>query len=138
MMLFGAASWLLLLSFYIYEGFQTKNWPFTEGVIISATAQRIDHDKERYIIDVNYEYKLAGKAFNGHNISGTKVMYTRSEINKELENYVPDTKVHVFYQPSSPKNAYLKTGIDNGLYILWLAAVGMCIFSIIKLRKLYK
>lgn len=135
-MLLGSACWLVILSFYIYEGLKTKNWLSTNGVIISASSLRIDHNKERYIIECKYKYEAEGNTLYGSNISGSNIMYTRSEINEELKKYAPDTNITIFYEPNNPQNAYLKTGVDNGLYILLVVGFGIFIFSFINIKKL--
>lgn len=137
-MLVGASIWCIYLGVTLVEGLQTESWPSVDGVIVSSNAKRIDHDKERYVIDVEYKYSVNEKHFTGTEISSSNKMLTKSEKENSLERYVSGKSVKVYYDPDSHQNAYLVTGADIGIYILLLACLGMVGFSAYSLRKLVK
>ncbi|WP_158000950.1 MULTISPECIES: DUF3592 domain-containing protein [unclassified Pseudoalteromonas] len=136
-MLIASAGWIAVLSFYIYEGLESEKWPSTEGVIVTASAKRINHNKERYVIDANYQYSIGNKVFNGKKVSILNTKFTRTEVNEKLKQYLPKNKVLVYYEPSNPNNAYLVVGSYSVLYIIWLVAFVIFIFSFINIKKLY-
>ena len=137
-MFIGASIWCVYLGYTIVEGLKIQKWPNVEGVMVSSSAKRIDHNKERYILEVEYKYSVDGQALTGYKISNSNVMLSRMEKEVSLKNYSPDKKVRVFYDPSDHKNSYLKSGVDLGIYILLIACFSLVVFSAINLKKLFK
>lgn len=137
-MLIGASIWCVILGSTVVEGLKAQKWPSVDGVMMSSSAKRINHSKERYIIEVEYRYSVQSETFTGNKISSSDVMLNRTEKETGLKNYSPNTKVKVFYDPNNLKNSYLKVGVDLGIYILLIACFGMVMFSVTNLNKLFK
>ncbi len=134
----GALAWSLYLGIIVSDGLAIKSWPVTEGEVIASNAKRIDHNQERYIIEIEYSYSVGQDFYVGDKISNSNVMLDSSERDLLLKQYKPNSKVTVYYNPQEADMAYLKAGVDNGIYILLLACIAMIAFSAVNLIKLFK
>ncbi|MDF3126937.1 DUF3592 domain-containing protein [Rheinheimera sp. 1928-s] len=137
-MFVGASIWCLYLGHIAIEGLKASGWPSVDGVITSGSAKRIDHSKERYIIEVEYKYSVGHKNFIGNRLSNLNALLDSSEKDSALKRYSTDSSVKVHYDPNNPQNSYLVTGVHLVTYVLWLACVGMVIFSAVHLKKLFR
>ncbi|WP_233079586.1 DUF3592 domain-containing protein [Rheinheimera soli] len=137
-MFVGASIWCLYLGHIAIEGLKASGWPSVDGVITSGSAKRVDHSKERYIIEVEYKYSIGHKSFTGNRLSNLNSLLDSSEKDIALKRYSADSSVKVYYDPNNHQNAYLVTGVHLVTYVLWLASLGMAVFSVLSLRKLLK
>jgi hypothetical protein len=135
-MLIGSSLWSIYLVSLILEGMETKEWPEITGVVISSKGQRIDHDKERYILEIEYEYTVDGKSYSSQRVSSSNKMLTMSEKDELLEKYKPQSEVNVYYDPDNPRDSYLINGLDKGILILFIVCIGLVLFSGFNLRRL--
>jgi hypothetical protein len=135
-MLIGASLWSMYLVSLILEGIETREWPEVTGAVISSKGQRIDHNKERYILEIEYEYAVDGKSYYSKRVSSSNKMLTLSEKDELLGQYKPQSEVSVYYDPANPKEAYLIKGLDKGMLILFIACIGLMFFSGFNLRRL--
>jgi hypothetical protein len=135
-MLIGSSLWSIYLVSLILEGMETKEWPEITGVVISSNGQRIDHDKERYILEIEYEYTVDGKSYSSQRVSSSNKMLTMSEKDELLEKYKPQSEVNVYYDPDNPRDSYLINGLDKGILILFIVCIGLVLFSGFNLRRL--
>jgi hypothetical protein len=135
-MLIGASLWSMYLVSLILEGIETREWPEVTGAVISSKGQRIDHNKERYILEIEYEYAVDGKSYYSKRVSSSNKMLTLSEKDELLGQYKPQSEVSVYYDPANPKDAYLIKGLDKGMLILFIACIGLMFFSGFNLRRL--
>jgi hypothetical protein len=135
-MLIGASLWSMYLVSLILEGIETREWPEVTGAVISSKGQRIDHNKERYILEIEYEYAVDGKSYYSKRVSSSNKMLTLSEKDELLGQYKPQSEVSVYYDPANPKEAYLIKGLDKGMLILFIACIVLMFFSGFNLRRL--
>ena len=135
-MFIGSSLWSIYLVSLILEGMETKEWPEITGVVISSKGQRIDHDKERYILEIEYEYTVDGKSYSSQRVSSSNKMLTMSEKDELLEKYKPQSEVNVYYDPDNPRDSYLINGLDKGILILFIVCIGLVLFSGFNLRRL--
>jgi hypothetical protein len=135
-MLIGASLWSMYLVSLILEGMETREWPEVTGAVISSKGQRIDHNKERYILEIEYEYAVDGKSYYSKRVSSSNKMLTLSEKDELLRQYKPQSEVSVYYDPANPKEAYLIKGLDKGILILFIACIVLMFFSGFNLRRL--
>ena len=138
LMFLGALAWSLYLGLIISDGLAIKSWPVTEGEVIASDAKRIEHNQERYIIEIKYSYSVGQESYVGDKISNSNVILDSSERDLLLKQYKPNSKVTVYYNPQELGIAYLEAGVDNGIYILLLACIAMAAFSAVNLIKLFK
>ena len=134
----GALAWGLYLGIIVSDGLAIKSWPVTEGEVIASNAKRIDHNQERYIIEIKYSYSVGKESYVGDKISNSNVMLDRSERDFLLKQYEPNSKLTVYYNPQEVNKSYLKAGVENGIYILFFSCLAMIAFSAVNLIKLLK
>ncbi len=137
-MFVGASIWCFYLGHIAIEGLKASSWPSVKGVITSASAKRVEHSKERYVIEVEYKYSVGHKSFTGNRLSNLNNLLDRIEKDIALKRYAADSSVTVYYDPNNHQNAYLVPGADLVVYVLWLASLGMAIFSAVSLTRLPK
>lgn len=135
-MFIGASLWSIYLGSLILEGMETKEWPVITGVVISSKGQRIDHNKERYILEIKYEYTVDGKNYSSRRVSLSNKMLTLSEKDELLEKYRPQSEVNVYYDPVNPRDSYLVNGLDKGILILFIGCISLVLFAGFNLRRL--
>jgi|OM-RGC.v1.024550084 hypothetical protein len=137
-MFVGASIWCFYLGHIAIEGLKASSWPSVEGVITSASAKPVEHSKERYLIEVEYKYAIEHKSYTGNRLSNLNNLLDSSEKDIALKRYAADSSVKIYYDPNNHQNAYLIPGADLVVYVLWLASLGMAIFSAVSLTKLLK
>ncbi|XQF94400.1 hypothetical protein ACOBV9_19935 (plasmid) [Pseudoalteromonas espejiana] len=71
----------------ISEGLTTKSWSMVGGTVISSNGLRIQHNQERYIIEVEYSYMVDEKLFVGNRVSNVNSMLDRAELDLQLKKY---------------------------------------------------
>jgi len=137
-MFLASFAWSTYLATIVSEGLATKSWPVVEGTVISSNALRIQHNQERYIIEVEYSYSVEKKLFVGNRVSNFNSMLDRTDRDLQLKKYETSDKVNVYYNPQEPSKAYLIVGVDYGIYLLLFACITMVFFSAVNLRTLLK
>jgi hypothetical protein len=138
LMLLIALGWWIFLSVKIIEGIKSDDWPSTQGVVLSSSIKKVEGKRDRYRLLIKYQYVVNTNKYLGENISIANKLLDFSEANKYLQLYRPNTNVPVYYDPVKSDHAYLVTGVDFGIYLLWLVSFGMGIFSIVNLTRLHK
>ncbi len=111
---------------------ESRSWPTTDGVVTySEVYTSSDSDGTTYGATVNYRYTVNDQSYNGDKISLTDYSSSsRGRAEDLVEQYRPDTRVTVYYDPDDPGKAILETGANWVQYML----MGMgCCFSVIPL-----
>ena len=137
-MLLSSLAWSAYLVTVVSEDLTTKSWPMVEGTVISSNGLRIQHNQERYIIEVEYSYMLDEKLFVGNRVSNVNSMLDRAERDLQLKKYQTRDKVNVYYNPQEPSKSYLMVGVGYGIYLLLFVCIAMVFFSAVNLRTLLK
>lgn len=137
-MFLASFAWSTYLVTIVSEALATKSWPVVEGTVISSNALRIQHNQERYIIEVEYSYSVEKKLFVGNRVSNFNSMLDRADRDLQLKKYETSNKVNVYYNPQERSKAYLIVGVDYGIYLLLFACIAMVFFSAVNLRTLLK
>ncbi|MCP1338315.1 DUF3592 domain-containing protein [Idiomarina sp. M1R2S28] len=137
-MFIGAFLWCVYLASIVITGLKTNDWPNVTGFIISSSEKRINHDKERYILEVSYKYTVEGETYESDKVANFNAMLTRSEKDKLLERYKAGEKVRVYFDPKKHSTAYLLKGLDEVVFILFAASLGLMLFSGLNLVRLIR
>jgi hypothetical protein len=141
----AAAFWIgAEVSGVLYQGYRSRNWSITEGVIGSSSVDtRTRRGSQRgfrfrrgfgfrgaaSFPNVKYSYKAAGKSYAGDKIQ-FGLVYNRSYFKKL---YPVGARVDVFYDPDKPEVSVLKTGVSwevffpVGLILLFASGAVACI-----------
>ncbi|MCA9129673.1 MAG: DUF3592 domain-containing protein [Planctomycetales bacterium] len=100
---------------------QTLQWPTTEGRILSSSVRskvsksRDENRRERlstyYYTDVEYEYAVEGKTYQGTNIARSDFQSgSQADAEALQERYTKDARVVVSYDPQAPDQAVIEPG----------------------------
>jgi hypothetical protein len=111
----------------IYKGYESQNWPTTEGRITDsrlAGAKRI-LGRRAYI---KYEYFVDGKHYVSPQISYTFIIGNYSSSIETLRKYPKGKAVIVYYNPDSPRDAVLETEISGRISWLFILS-GLAIIA---------
>jgi len=116
----------IVIGFYgiykIYKGYESQNWPTTEGKIIKsriAGAKRIIARRAF----IKYEYFVAGKRYVSSQISYTLIIGDYSGAVEILREYPEGKIVTVYYNPDDSMDAVLKTEISGRISWLFILSI---------------
>ncbi|PXF60142.1 MAG: hypothetical protein C4B58_01230 [Deltaproteobacteria bacterium] len=116
----------IVIGFYgiykIYKGYESQNWPTTQGKIIKsriAGAKRIIGRRAF----IKYEYSVDGKHYVSSQISYTLIIGDYSGAIEILREYPEGKIVTVHYNPDNLMDAVLKTEISGRLAWLFILSV---------------
>ena len=117
----------------IYKGYESQNWPTTEGKIIDsrlAGAKRIIGRR----VFIKYEYFVEGNRYVSSQISYTLIIGDYSGSVEILREYPKGKTVTVHYDPDNLRDAVLKTEISGRISWLFILSVLAIILGLRGLR----
>lgn len=137
----GGLGFLLLALVLGIQATETLNWHETRGIISGSKLRSGYRVKSinNYAVQVLYSYEVGGKRFEGDQYSTSSTALTGASSNAKnawysyhhsqvYKPYQKGSTVKVYYDPASPENAVLKTGIT---WVVWcLGAVGIALVSV--------
>jgi hypothetical protein len=125
--LFFLAGWILLLLGLrnVYLAHESRNWPKTEGTILSSAVR---HDSTRksgsYRAAVTYAYTAAGASFTGDRVTfGSFGTSGEGHAREIVARYPKNARVTVFYSPRDSALSVLETGVSFGEWLLPLGGL---------------
>jgi hypothetical protein len=111
----------IVIGFYgiykIYKGYESQNWPATEGKIIDSRLSGAKRTFGRRVF-IKYEYFVKGSRYISSQISYTLIIGDYSGSVEIIREYPKGKKVTVYYNPDNAMDAVLKTEISG--QISWL------------------
>ena len=99
---------------------ESKNWPTTEGKIISL--RQIGKRGWMNNLDFKYDYKVDNKKYTGKNITlFPNTIFGRQRIEEIFDKYEEGQTVTVYTRPGKPKKSLLETdqGDQHNYYMGW-------------------
>ncbi len=127
----------LAMGFYgiynIYKGYESQNWPTTQGKIIfsSLTGAKQIMGRRAFI---RFEYSVAGRRYVGRQISYTHIRGNYSSAVEILRRYPIDKTVTIYYDPDNPRDAVLETEISGRIAWLFILSGLAVILGLMGLR----
>lgn len=119
----------IVIGFYgvykVYKGYESQNWPTTEGKIIVSRISGAKRTIGRRVF-IKYEYFVKGNRYVSSQISYTLIIGDYSSSLEILREYPEGSSVPVYYNPENSMDAVLKTEISgqiSWIFILSLLAV---------------
>ena len=100
----------------------SKNWPSTEGIIISSEVKQTKHRKSgsssgyryKYSPKVKFEYYVDDETYTSRRISFADYSSSNRSSAKQIADYYhPEKEVTVYYDPLEPKVGVLEPGTAN-------------------------
>lgn len=125
-----------LLIFGIIDYYQAKSstsWESVPGKILKSTVEkRRNEDGGIYEPIIVYSYKIKKKRYQSRTVYfGESLEQTSLKFSQELVSKFPvSTQVNVYYNPKSPSNSILLTGVTNGNYKKILIGIGFMIVGV--------
>jgi hypothetical protein len=124
------------------EAEATESWPTVPGVITSSEIDQYDSDgTTMYSAEINYDFTVDDKPYNGNRISinsGNSSTSSIKEVKKDLQKYPVGAAVTVYYDPELPNNAVLEPGADFLTYLIKYAPFLFGFLGIAMLWQLFK
>ena len=115
--------YLLIRGMLDYQlGYAANNWPATTGTITASSVAEDDHgDETTYLALVLYTYSVDAKDFRNDEIyAGYGGSSNKATALAMANKYAVGNSVSVLYNPDSPANAVLESGIGISTYIMIL------------------
>ncbi|MDX2493757.1 MAG: DUF3592 domain-containing protein [Desulfuromusa sp.] len=103
----------------VYRGYESKTWPTTTGTIITsriAGSTRIIGRKAF----IKYDYLVDNKSYTSQLVSYTWKCVDYAGSMEILREFPQDKQVVVYYNPSDPNDAVLRTAISGRISWLFL------------------
>lgn len=127
----------IVIGFYgiykIYKGYESQNWPATEGKIIDSRLAGAKRTIGRRVF-IKYEYFVKGSRYVSSQISYTLIIGDYSGSVEIIREYPKGKKVTVYYNPDNPMDAVLKTEISGQISWLFILSVLSIILGLRGLR----
>jgi len=124
----------------IKEGLAAKNWPTSEGKIISSGTRwqnmSTSGGSSTLIAEVVYEYRVNDRLFQGDRISmGQFGSKDADHAKQEAAQYPENSLVTVYFDPDDPSKALLEPGWGWISLISLLVGLSVLIAAIFLLRQ---
>lgn len=128
-----AGSFLLLTSINnIKLGRASKAWPAIKGTILHSRIAR--QEGGSYAAIVQYMYVVNGKEYKSEAINaapGWWALGLQGAARKKVAQYPTDRIVDVYYNPQSPKRAFLEPGVHlSGPFLILLGIILLIFFLV--------
>jgi len=101
----------------IYKGYESQNWPTTEGKIIKSRIAGAKRTFGRRAF-IKYEYFVDGKHYESTQISYTLIIGDYRGAIEIVREFPEGETATVYYNPDNPMDAVLETEISRR--IAWL------------------
>lgn len=116
----------IVIGFYgiykIYKGYESQNWPTTQGKIIDSRLAGAKRTIGRRAF-IKYEYFVKGNRYVSSQISYTLIIGDYSGYVEIMREYPEGKKVTVYYNPDNSMDAVLKTEISGRIAWLFILSV---------------
>lgn len=105
-------------AYMIMRSNAVRNWPTTEGTVLTAGIDRKYVYKAGYTFApvVVYEYNVNGQTYRSDKMHYMRVYGSRKQ--SSIIDYTPNTKVLVYYNPYNPAQAVLIPGVPRRINFL--------------------
>ena len=124
MFVIGGLLFLFVGTWNLYRGYSSKNWPTTDGNVVSTeiqTVRRRDSDRAfdtDYRLLVRYRYVVQGNEYQSHQLRFGSMVHDEQAAAKEQQKRYPRGKaVEVHYDPDNPSVAVLLPGVGAGGWV---------------------
>lgn len=122
---------------YVFCGFNPKDNPTTEGIIIRSSIEKSKIERRGYSIDVTYEYHAEGQKYLSNRICCDT---SSNEFSKYIiEKYPVGSKVTVYYRDKEPSLSVIEPRLGRSGSVLAFAFgflfLGILLLIIFQARK---
>lgn len=132
---------------FVLDANDSRNWPSTTGAVdnvrvtwsTSNTAPDSGTRAREYYYEVYYGYEVGGQLYSGSRYSlgdgstaSDRTWNTEEEAREAASNaYSPSQPIDVYYDPSDPASAVLKTGAGVGTYVPMIFGVALLLVGLL-------
>lgn len=125
-----------------YNGYASRSWPATEGIIDASGIQTKaeDNGKKKHRLMIAYHYTVDGVRYDNNKTQFLdNVFSTKTRKDEIVATFGIGQKVRVTYNPSDPQTSVLITGFPIGTFLvgllLGLLFLGLGLLGLILLRR---
>jgi hypothetical protein len=126
----------------VYFSLASKNWPTTEGTVISQEYVTKREDSgwrgTRYFYQVSYTYSVEGVAYTSDNVRfGLQILsvFFSAIEQEDAARYPTGTKVSVYYHPQRPGVSVLEPGHSFESVLMVLFGFALAVFATQRLLR---
>jgi len=120
----------------IIVGNASYDWPSTEGTIVDSEIEVVPDEMSvvHYRPKISYKYAIDGiQYYSDHYTFRNDLLYSETEADEVLKNYITNMDIPVYYHPADPTVAVLLRGRDNGsiggcIMVMLFVLIGLFIF----------
>jgi hypothetical protein len=116
----------------------SKTWLTTQGNVISSEVEQEksvdldDSESVHYYPRIRYKYKVEGQTFQSRRVKILDASMIKLKAQEYADQFLPNNKVAVYYNPIKPEEAVLQTGAQNFLYVFLIMGVGLILAGIVQ------
>lgn len=122
---------LFLIRTRLMMGLQSRSWPSTKGVVVSAervfSGNSVEDGEPTYNVKIEYSYKVDGREYRNHLVEPLPSLKSAEQAASVVDGYPLGAEVEVFFDPTNPSLSLLVPGLDGFTKILLAAYVGCVI-----------
>ncbi|MDE1861211.1 MAG: DUF3592 domain-containing protein [Candidatus Micrarchaeota archaeon] len=128
-----------------YLGYQSMNWPTAQGVVTHSSISIGQYCRATcsptYAPNITYNYSVQGVRYAGHLVSLDLVqgsVGSYGSVSSIVSQYPQGSNVAVHYNPSSPAEAVLATGISIeslAMLVIGIILTAVGVYSLFLPRK---
>ena len=109
------------LTWQLYYAMASQGWGRVEGTVRNSEVKETDSDGPSYEPRIDYEYVVGKTLYRAHRMSyGLSSAGSRRRARRVVDEYPLGKTVIVWYDPSQPSRATLKTGGERGVAVALL------------------
>lgn len=124
--------WLTFSIIGVVKGIQTKNWPTTQGTVVSSEVKKVaSKGTHQYQPSVNYNYEVGAETYSSNKYSSTNARGSSQWAKAIISGYPDEATITVHYNPSKPKQSVLITGLQYDNY--WMTGLSGFFFAVVLL-----
>lgn len=114
----------------IVQGRKTRQWPTTEGSIVTSS---LDTARDDLLPHITYRYSVNGETLEANVTFSKDITPTQEFSNSYLEKYPVGSQVQVYYDVNQPSNSTLEPGMARGDWLVFAIGLSMALFGLLLL-----
>ena len=128
----------IIMPISIRRGKESKEWPTSEGTVISTEVEERheyneDGESVYYYPRVHYDYRVGDHVYHGFKYKLMNVSMSKRKAHEFISNFMPGDTLTVYYDPEKPTESVMQPGAQQYLYVFLAIGIGLIALSLVKL-----